>query len=115
MLDPDVVARSGAVVTAGATAVTRGVSAFARVAFVARPAPVDGATVPAVPAVPAEGRVEHTLAFTFVRDRTALIDVTSDPARPARLELTPLRPDGDADGVPCRDRKGAPAHLSGRR
>ncbi|MER6787599.1 sigma-70 family RNA polymerase sigma factor [Streptomyces sp. NPDC000658] len=96
VLDPDVVARSGAVVTAGAAAVARGASAFARVAFVARPALVDGATGLAVLV---EGRVERTLAFTFVRDRIALIDVTSDPARLARLELTLLRPDDAADGV----------------
>ncbi|WP_333739567.1 sigma-70 family RNA polymerase sigma factor [Streptomyces sp. IBSBF 2806] len=96
VLDPDVMARSGAVVTAGATAVARGASGFARLAVVARPALVDGATGLAVLV---EGRVERTLAFTFVRDRIALIDVTSDPARLARLEVTLLRSDDDADGV----------------
>ena len=96
VLDPDVMARSGAVVTAGATAVARGASGFARLAIVARPALVDGATGLAVLV---EGRVERTLAFTFVRDRIALIDVMSDPARLARLEVTLLRSDDDADGV----------------
>lgn len=96
VLDPDVMARSGAVVTTGAAAVARGASGFARLAVVARPALVDGATGVAVLV---EGRVERTLAFTFVRDRIALIDVTSDPARLARLEVTLLRPDDGPDGV----------------
>jgi RNA polymerase sigma-70 factor (ECF subfamily) len=32
--------------------------------------------------------VERTLAFTFVHDRIAVIDITTDPVRAARLEIT---------------------------
>ncbi|MCQ9184521.1 sigma-70 family RNA polymerase sigma factor [Streptomyces sp. IBSBF 2953] len=99
VLDPDVMVRAGAVVTTGATAVARGASGFARLALVARPALVDGATGLAVLV---EGRVERTLAFTLVRDRIALIEVTSDAAGLARLEVTLLPPDEDADGVQVR-------------
>ncbi|MFG2574694.1 sigma-70 family RNA polymerase sigma factor [Streptomyces sp. NPDC048481] len=94
VLDPDVVARSETLVTAGASEVARGASGFARLSFVAGPALVDGATGLAVLV---DGRVERTLAFTFVRDRIALIDVTTDPARLARLEVKLLPPDGDGD------------------
>ncbi|MFF1545224.1 sigma-70 family RNA polymerase sigma factor [Streptomyces sp. NPDC058291] len=92
VLDPDVMVRSGAGVTTGASAVARGASAFARLAVPARPALVDGATGLAVVV---DGRVERTLAFTFVRDRIAVIDVTVDPARLARLEVTLLGPQDD--------------------
>ncbi|MFI5800647.1 sigma-70 family RNA polymerase sigma factor [Streptomyces sp. NPDC051677] len=89
VLDPDVVARSGTGVTAGAAAVARGASSFARLADVARPALVDGATGLAVLV---DGRVERALAFTFVRGgRIALIDVTADPEHLSRLEVTLLR------------------------
>ncbi|MGY4739994.1 sigma-70 family RNA polymerase sigma factor [Streptomyces sp. ATMOS53] len=93
VLDPDVVARSGAGVTTGAAAVARGASSFARLADVARPALVDGATGLAVLV---DGRVERALAFTFVRGgRIALIDVTADPEDLSRLEVTLLRPGGE--------------------
>ncbi|MGY0063126.1 sigma-70 family RNA polymerase sigma factor [Streptomyces sp. LZ34] len=87
VLDPDVVARSEAGVGAGAAAVAVGASGFAHLARLARPALVDGA---AGLAVFAEGRVERVLAFTFVRDRIAVIDIVTDPERLSRLDVTLL-------------------------
>jgi RNA polymerase sigma-70 factor (ECF subfamily) len=84
VLDPDVVARAEAGVTAGALAVAKGATSFARLALVARPALVDGATGLAVLV---DGRVERALTFTFVRDRIAVIDVVTAPARVADLEI----------------------------
>lgn len=84
VLDPDVVARAEAGVTAGALAVAKGATSFASLALVARPALVDGATGLAVLV---DGRVERTLAFTFVRDRIAVIDVVSAPERVAALDI----------------------------
>ncbi|MFF4271142.1 sigma-70 family RNA polymerase sigma factor [Streptomyces sp. NPDC001536] len=84
VLDPDVVARAEAGVTAGALAVAKGATSFASLALVARPALVDGATGLAVLV---DGRVERTLAFTFVRDRIAVIDVVTAPARVADLDV----------------------------
>ncbi len=34
--------------------------------------------------------MERTLAFTFVHDRIAVIDITTDPARVARTDVTLL-------------------------
>ncbi|WP_327316025.1 sigma-70 family RNA polymerase sigma factor [Streptomyces sp. NBC_01235] len=97
VLDPDVVARSGAGVTTGAAAVARGASSFAQLAAVARPALVDGATGLVVLV---DGRVERALAFTFVRGgRIALIDITTDPGLLSRLEVTLLQPGDDQDGA----------------
>lgn len=88
VLDPDVMARSGAVVTVGAATVARNASGFAHLADLARPALVDGATALAVVV---DGRVERTVCFTFVRGgRIALIDVTADPAELALREVTLL-------------------------
>ncbi|MEU5321611.1 sigma-70 family RNA polymerase sigma factor [Streptomyces sp. NPDC021056] len=84
VLDPDVVARAEAGVTAGALAVANGATSFASLAPVARPALVDGATGLAVLV---DGRVERALAFTFVRDRIAVIDVVTAPARVAGLDI----------------------------
>jgi RNA polymerase sigma-70 factor (ECF subfamily) len=84
VLDPDVVARAEAGVTAGALAVAKGATSFASLALVARPALVDGATGLAVLV---DGRVERALAFTFVRDRIAVIDVVSAPERVAALDI----------------------------
>ncbi|MGW7208875.1 sigma-70 family RNA polymerase sigma factor [Streptomyces sp. NPDC054837] len=84
VLDPDVVARAEAGVTAGALAVAKGATSFASLALVARPALVDGATGLAVLV---DGRVERALAFTFVRDRIAVIDVVTAPARVAGLDI----------------------------
>ncbi|MDQ0600839.1 RNA polymerase sigma-70 factor (ECF subfamily) [Streptomyces canus] len=84
VLDPDVVARAEAGVTAGALAVAKGATSFASLALVARPALVDGATGLAVLV---DGRVERALAFTFVRDRIAVIDVVSAPERVAALNI----------------------------
>ncbi|WP_329218498.1 hypothetical protein OG352_19425 [Streptomyces sp. NBC_01485] len=86
VLDPDVMARSGAAVTTGAAAVARGASSYAHLAAAARPALVDGATGLVVLV---DGRVERALAFTFVGGgRIALIDVTSDPGRLSQLNVT---------------------------
>ncbi|WP_031478937.1 sigma-70 family RNA polymerase sigma factor [Streptomyces bicolor] len=84
VLDPDVVARTEVGVTTGAAAVARGAATFGPLAGVARPALVDG-----VPGgvVFAEGRVERALRFAFVRDRIAVIDIVTDPARVARLDI----------------------------
>ncbi|CAM5652382.1 sigma-70 family RNA polymerase sigma factor [Streptomyces aurantiogriseus] len=84
VLDPDVVARSEAGVTAGAAAVAVGASSFAHLALVARPALVDGATGVVVIV---DGRVERALTFTVVHDRIVVIDVVADPARLARTEV----------------------------
>ncbi|WP_405645523.1 sigma-70 family RNA polymerase sigma factor [Streptomyces sp. NBC_00019] len=84
VLDPDVVARAEAGVTAGALAVAKGATSYASLALVARPALVDGATGLAVLV---DGRVERALAFTFVRDRIAVIDVVTAPARVADLDI----------------------------
>ncbi|MEV7887317.1 sigma-70 family RNA polymerase sigma factor [Streptomyces sp. NPDC002817] len=84
VLDPDVVARAEVGVTAGALAVAKGATSFASLALVARPALVDGVTGLAVLV---DGRVERALAFTFVRDRIAVIDVVTDPARVAALDI----------------------------
>ncbi|MCX5333216.1 sigma-70 family RNA polymerase sigma factor [Streptomyces sp. NBC_00140] len=84
VLDPDVVARAEVGVTAGALAVAKGATSFASLALVARPALVDGATGLAVLV---DGRVERALAFTFVRDRIAVIDVVTAPARVADLDI----------------------------
>lgn len=87
VLDPDVVARTEAGVAAGAVAVAKGATSFAHAAAVARPALVDGGTGLVVLV---DGRVERALAFTFVRDRIAVIDIVTDPARVAGLEIKPL-------------------------
>ncbi|MFC9930273.1 sigma-70 family RNA polymerase sigma factor [Streptomyces sp. NPDC127190] len=81
VLDPDVVARTEAGVTAGATAVASNAKGFAHLARIARPALVDGA--PGL-VVLADGRPERTLAFTVVAGRVAVIDVVTDPARLSR-------------------------------
>ncbi|WLW54090.1 sigma-70 family RNA polymerase sigma factor [Streptomyces sp. YU58] len=84
VLDPDVVARTEVGVTTGAAAVARGASRFSRRAGVPVPALVDGRTAMAVFV---EGRLDRTLAFTLVRDRIAVIDITTDPARLALLDV----------------------------
>ncbi|WP_432194157.1 sigma-70 family RNA polymerase sigma factor [Streptomyces sp. bgisy027] len=90
VLDPDVVARSEAGVTTGAAAVARGASTFgsaalgARPAVIARHALVDGAPGSVVLV---GGRVDRALRFAFVRDRIAVIDIVTDPARVARLDI----------------------------
>ncbi|MFJ9816815.1 sigma-70 family RNA polymerase sigma factor [Streptomyces sp. NPDC101151] len=88
VLDPDVVARSEAGVTTGAAAVAAGATHFAHLAGVARPALIDGSTGLVVP--DADGRPERALAFTFVRDRIAVIEIVADPVRLAALAVEPL-------------------------
>ncbi|MEU7425956.1 sigma-70 family RNA polymerase sigma factor [Streptomyces sp. NPDC040750] len=84
VLDPDVVARSEAGVTSGAVAVASGATTFARLAGVARPALVDGATGLVVLA---DGRPERVLTFAFAADRITVIEVVGDPARLAELDI----------------------------
>ncbi|WP_329337735.1 sigma-70 family RNA polymerase sigma factor [Streptomyces sp. NBC_00663] len=84
VLDPDVVARTEAGVTAGALAVAKGATSFAAVARIARPALVNGRTGLAVLI---DGRVERTLAFTFVQERIAVIDIVTEHARVADSEV----------------------------
>ncbi|TQJ74847.1 sigma-70 family RNA polymerase sigma factor [Streptomyces sp. SLBN-31] len=87
LLDPDVVARSDAGVNTGAVAVAKGASSFRHFAAVARPALVDGATGLAVYV---DGRLDRTLAFAFVGDRIAGIDIVTSPERVAECEVTLL-------------------------
>ncbi|NUP24446.1 MAG: sigma-70 family RNA polymerase sigma factor [Streptomyces sp.] len=93
VLDPDVVARSEAGVTTGAAAVARGASTFGSAALAARPALVsrhaliDGA---AGVVVLVAGQLERALKFAFVRDRIAVIDIVTDPARLSRLDIGPI-------------------------
>ncbi|MFI8232238.1 sigma-70 family RNA polymerase sigma factor [Streptomyces sp. NPDC085900] len=85
LLDPDVVARSDAGVNTGAMAVAKGASSFRHFAAMARPALVDGATGLAVFV---DGRLDRTLAFTFVGDKIAAIDIVTAPERVAEREVT---------------------------
>ncbi|MEU9170838.1 sigma-70 family RNA polymerase sigma factor [Streptomyces sp. NPDC048420] len=87
VLDPDVVARTEVGVTTGAWAVAKGASSYSHLAGVAVPALVEGVTGLAVVR---DGRVERTLAFTFVHDRISVIDITTDPGRAARLDVALL-------------------------
>jgi RNA polymerase sigma-70 factor (ECF subfamily) len=66
-------------------AVAKGASGFRHFAAVARPALVDGATGLAVFV---DGRLDRTLAFTFVGDRIAAIDIVTAPDRVAESEVT---------------------------
>ncbi|MEU0008345.1 sigma-70 family RNA polymerase sigma factor [Streptomyces sp. NPDC006314] len=84
VLDPDVVARSEAGVSSGAVGVASGATRFARLAGIARPALVDGATGLVVVT---DGRPERVLTFTFVADRITVIDIVTDPARLAELTI----------------------------
>lgn len=86
VLDPDVVVRTEVGVTTGALAVAKGATSYSRhIVGVAVPVLVEGRTGIALLR---DGRVERTLAFTFVHDRIAVIDITTDPVRAARLEIT---------------------------
>ncbi|MGW0206903.1 sigma-70 family RNA polymerase sigma factor [Streptomyces sp. NPDC003233] len=87
VLDPDVVARGEAGVTAGAAGVASGAKSFAHLARVARPALVDGATGLVVYA---DGRVERVLTFTFVADRITTIDIVTNPEDLSELTIEPV-------------------------
>ncbi|MET7735686.1 sigma-70 family RNA polymerase sigma factor [Streptomyces sp. NPDC005402] len=88
VLDPDVVVRTEVGVTTGALAVAKGAAGYARhIVGVAVPALVEGRTGIVLLR---DGRVERTLAFTFVHDRIAVIDITTDPARAAQADVTLL-------------------------
>jgi RNA polymerase sigma-70 factor (ECF subfamily) len=84
LLDPDVVARTDVGLTSGAQGVAKGAASFAHYAYVARPALVGGATGLAIFL---EDRLDRTLAFTFVRDRIAVIEIVTDPERVAALDV----------------------------
>ncbi|MGI3226304.1 sigma-70 family RNA polymerase sigma factor [Streptomyces sp. GTA36] len=85
VLDPDVVARSGAGVTTGAAAVASGAITFGRLAAVGRHALVNGA-VGVVGVM--EGRLVSVLSFTVVHGRIAVIDIVREPERLAGLDVT---------------------------
>ena len=85
VLDPDVVARTEVGVTTGASAVAKGASSFKHFAHVARPAMVDGRTGLAVFL---GEHLDRALAFTFVRDRIAVIDIVTHPERVAGLDIS---------------------------
>ncbi|MEU3333515.1 sigma-70 family RNA polymerase sigma factor [Streptomyces sp. NPDC002144] len=84
LLDPDVVARTEVGVTTGAAAVAKGASSFRHFGYLARPAVVGGRTGLAVYV---EGQLDRTLAFTFVRDRIAVIDIVTDRSRVAEQDV----------------------------
>ncbi|MEU2059564.1 sigma-70 family RNA polymerase sigma factor [Streptomyces sp. NPDC013455] len=84
VLDPDVVARTEAGVNSGAARVAAGAAGFAHLARIARPVLIDGATGLAVYA---GGRPERVLAFSFVADRIAVIDIVTAPDRLAELTV----------------------------
>ncbi|MFG2280371.1 sigma-70 family RNA polymerase sigma factor [Streptomyces asoensis] len=85
VLDPDVPARSEAGVATGAARVAAGATSYASLAGVARPALIDGVVGVAVFV---DGRLERTLSFLFVGGgRIAVIDIVTDPARVARLDV----------------------------
>ncbi|MEU6348647.1 sigma-70 family RNA polymerase sigma factor [Streptomyces sp. NPDC047072] len=86
VLDPDVVSRTEFGVTAGALAVAKGASTYSRAVTVGVlvPALVEGRTGIALLL---DGRVQRTLAFTFVHDRITVIDITTDPEQAALLDI----------------------------
>lgn len=78
-------ARSEAGVATGAARVAAGATSYASLAGVARPALIDGVVGVAVFV---DGRLERTLGFLFVGGgRIAVIDIVTDPARLARLDV----------------------------
>ncbi|MFG2724529.1 sigma-70 family RNA polymerase sigma factor [Streptomyces canus] len=86
VLDPDVVVRTEVGVTTGALAVAKGATSYSRhIVGVAVPVLIEGRTGIALLR---DGRVERTLAFTFVHDRIAVIDIITDPVRATRSEIT---------------------------
>ncbi|MET9376932.1 RNA polymerase subunit sigma-70 [Streptomyces sp. NPDC002992] len=84
VLDPDVVAYSETGPVHGAPAVAEGAAAFARLAAVAKPALVNGAT--GVVAF-REGRPVSAVAFTIRGERITALDITTDQERLRALDL----------------------------
>ncbi|MFD7325533.1 RNA polymerase subunit sigma-70 [Streptomyces sp. NPDC059875] len=84
VLDPDVVAHSENGPVHGAPAVAQGAAAFARLAAVAKPALVNGAT--GVVAF-MEGRPVSAVAFTIRGERITALDITTDQERLRGLDL----------------------------
>ncbi|MGW2777762.1 sigma-70 family RNA polymerase sigma factor [Streptomyces olivaceoviridis] len=105
VLDPEVEARTEGGVNSGAARVAAAAASFARLARVARPVLVDGATGLAVFA---DGRPERVLAFTFVAGRIAVIDIITGPARLADLTVEELPPGTG----PVQDRSSTPTVWS---
>jgi RNA polymerase sigma-70 factor (ECF subfamily) len=85
VLDPDVVARSEAGVTTGATAVASGAVTYASFGRAATIALVDG--LPGAVVLDSEGRLVRALRFTVVRDRIAVVEAVTDPERVAGLTV----------------------------
>lgn len=84
VLDPDVVAYSENGPVHGAPAVAEGAATFARLAAVAKPALVNGAT--GVVAF-REGRPVSAVAFTIWGERITALDITTDQERLRGLDL----------------------------
>ncbi|MBT2442730.1 RNA polymerase subunit sigma-70, partial [Streptomyces sp. ISL-36] len=84
VLDPEVVAYAEAGPVHGAPAVAEGAAAFARLAGVARPALVDGAT--GVVAF-RDGQLVSAVAFTLRGDRIVALDITTSAERLRALDL----------------------------
>ena len=93
VLDPDVVLRSdtptpgGLHIVRGAEAVARGASMFSARARMSEPAIIDG--LPGM-VVRTDGRIVGALAMGITADRVTTIEIISDPASVAALEVTPL-------------------------
>ncbi|MFD7813381.1 sigma-70 family RNA polymerase sigma factor [Streptomyces sp. NPDC059785] len=87
VLDPDVVARSEAGVTAGAASVAAGASSFARLARLSRPVLVNGTV--GMAAVDGD-RFVSVIAFTIVNGRIAVMDIVANPDLLADLDVRVL-------------------------
>ncbi|WP_149824727.1 sigma-70 family RNA polymerase sigma factor [Streptomyces tailanensis] len=87
VLAPDVVVRSAAGVTRGATAVASRAAMYARLGQFVRRALVNGA---AGLVVVRDGRVERVLSFAVAEGRVAAIDVVAEEDRLAALDMALL-------------------------
>lgn len=87
VLAPDVVARSAAGVTRGATAVASQAAMYAQLGGLVRRALVNGA---AGLVVVRGGRVERVLSFAVAEGRVAAIDVVAEKDRLAALDVALL-------------------------
>jgi len=95
LLHPDIVLRADSAATAlGAPRTVRGAAAVARAVLVGArrggPARVAMVNEAAGVIVAPRGRLQVALAFTFAGDRIAEIDVITEPARLARLDIAVL-------------------------
>ena len=88
VLDPDLVVRAdmpGAAEIRGAAVWAKGATAFGHLARLVQPALVEG-NVGLVMAP--RGKLVRALRFTFAGDRVATIEIISDPARVAELDVS---------------------------